>query len=179
MLGAMRLLLVRHAIAVERAAWALRGRPEGDRPLTDTGRARFRKVAAGLQREVAALDRILVGPLRRAVETATLLGAAYGKLAPDVRDELAPGAAAVTSPAALGGWLATAVDAESAVAIALVGQEPQLSLLAGWLLTGEPRSLFDLRKGGACLLELTGPPAPGTARLLWLLEPRQARRLAR
>ncbi len=81
--------------------------------------------------------------------------------------------------AAIGEWLATAVDAESAVAIALVGQEPQLSLLAGWLLTGEPRSLFDLRKGGACLLELTAPPAPGTARLLWLLEPRQARRLAR
>jgi phosphohistidine phosphatase len=179
MLGPMRLLLVRHAIAVERAAWALRGRPEGDRPLTDTGRARFRKVAAGLQREVASLDRILVSPLRRAVETAALLGAAYGKVAPDVRDEIAPGAAAVASPAALAGWLATAVSAESAAAVALVGQEPQLSLLAGWLLTGEERSLFDLRKGGACLLELAGPPAAGTARLLWLLEPRQARRLAR
>ena len=38
---------------------------------------------------------------------------------------------------------------------------------------------IDLRKGGACLLELAAPPAARTARLLWLLEPRQARRIAR
>ena len=175
----MQLRLVRHAIAVERAAWALRGRADADRPLTETGKARFRKVAAGLQREVPALDRILSSPLRRAVETATLLGAAYGKLAADVREELAPGSPAVADPGTLAAWLGDALDAERSLAVALVGQEPQLSRLAGWLLTGEARSLFDLRKGGACLLELAEAPAPRAARLLWLLEPRQARRIAR
>jgi hypothetical protein len=45
-------------------------------------------------------------------------------------------------------------------------------------LTGGERRILALRKGGACLLEFDGEPAPGTATLLWALTPAQLRALA-
>jgi len=45
----MQLLVIRHAIAMEREEYARTGRPDSDRPLTDTGRRRMRKNARGLQ----------------------------------------------------------------------------------------------------------------------------------
>lgn len=175
----MRLLLVRHAIAAERAAWALRGRDERERPLTDTGKARFRRVAAGLQREVASLERIASSPLKRCLQTAELLAALYGKRPVSVLEALAPGGTAAALAAGVSDWMARETIGAGAATFALVGHEPDLSTFAAWLLTGQERPLFDLRKGGACLLDLPGAPAPGTARLVWLLEPRQARRIAR
>lgn len=175
----MRLLLVRHAIAAERAAWALRGRDERERPLTDTGKARFRRIAAGLRREVETLDRIVCSPLRRTRQTAELLSALYGKAPVAAIEELAPGGATAPLAAALGAWLTQEGLLDRPTTVALVGHEPGLSLFGSWLLTGTERPLLELRKGGACLLDLPGSPAPATARLLWLLEPRQARRIAR
>jgi phosphohistidine phosphatase len=49
--------------------------------------------------------------------------------------------------------------------------------LIGWFTTGEARSTVELKKGGACLLEITGTPQPGSAVLLWLLTPKQLRLL--
>lgn len=166
----MRLLIIRHAIAEEREGWA--PQPDTLRPLTERGRRRMRRGARGLRRLVPTLDALLSSPLTRAMQTAELVSDTYD--ASDYRTvpELAPG----TEHDALLALLRT-LPADATVA--LVGHEPDLSQLAGWLLCGQPRSLIELKKGAACLLELGQQPTPGGARLLWALTPAQLRRLRR
>jgi phosphohistidine phosphatase len=68
-------------------------------------------------------------------------------------------------------------DQRPAQTVALVGHEPHLGTLVGYLLTERRASFIDLKKGGACLLGLTDPPKPGGSILEWLLTRRQLRRL--
>ena len=63
--------------------------------------------------------------------------------------------------------------------MALVGHEPQLGRLAGWLLARADDPFLELKKAGACLLDLGERPRAGSARLLWMLAPAQLRRLGR
>jgi phosphohistidine phosphatase len=62
--------------------------------------------------------------------------------------------------------------------IALVGHEPDLGYFISHALAASSRSFHQLRKGGACLLELPARPRAGTATLDWALDPAQARALA-
>ncbi|HEY0350865.1 MAG TPA: hypothetical protein VGC48_02025, partial [Gemmatimonadales bacterium] len=63
--------------------------------------------------------------------------------------------------------------------LAVVGHEPDLSTLAGYLLTGKSSSFLTLKKCGTGLLELDDPAGPGKARLEWLLTPRVLKQLGR
>src|SRR6267143_5536220 len=67
----MELLVVRHAIALERNA--RRWPHDAERPLSAQGVARARKAALGLKRLAPRPARVLVSPLRRARETAAIL----------------------------------------------------------------------------------------------------------
>jgi phosphohistidine phosphatase SixA len=58
--------------------------------------------------------------------------------------------------------------------LVLVGHNPHLPALISWLLfgaTGADR-MFDVKKGGACLLEFRLLPAKAKGRLLWLAPPK-------
>src|SRR3712207_1068374 len=70
----LRVLVVRHAIAEEREAFAKRSRgaPDGERPLTREGRRKFEAGAKGLHALVPKLDALATSPLTRAVETAEI-----------------------------------------------------------------------------------------------------------
>jgi phosphohistidine phosphatase len=58
-------------------------------------------------------------------------------------------------------------------AIALVGHEPNLGLLAADLSSGNAaRPIPELKKGGAACLRVEGTLRPGSARLRWLLSPK-------
>ena len=59
----MRLLLIRHAIAVPRGTPDV---PDDERPLTKRGVTRFRSAARGLAEAVARPDVLLTSPLLRA-----------------------------------------------------------------------------------------------------------------
>ncbi|AHG92262.1 putative phosphohistidine phosphatase SixA (plasmid) [Gemmatirosa kalamazoonensis] len=61
--------------------------------------------------------------------------------------------------------------------ITLVGHEPHLSRLVGWLLSGQEHAFTELTRGGACLLECDAPVSPGAVRLEWLLRAGQLRRV--
>src|SRR5258705_13797168 len=67
----MELLVVRHAIALERSA--RRWPDDARRPLSPQGAARARKAALGLKRVTEHPARVLVSPLRRAQQTAAIL----------------------------------------------------------------------------------------------------------
>jgi phosphohistidine phosphatase len=166
----MQLLIIRHAIAEDRAEFARRGKDDEERPLTAKGAERMRQGALGLQSLLGRVDILATSPLRRARQTADIVQDALKAPKPTVTDALAPG----RGPEALAAWL-DPLPAEATVAV--VGHEPDLSELVGWLLGGQARSLVALKKGAACLLDVAGPPGPGNAQLLWLLTPKQLRTL--
>ena len=161
----MRLLLIRHAIAVPSGTSSVE---DDERPLTSRGRKRFRSAARGLARIMDRPDVLLTSPLPRAVETAEIAAHAFGKLEPKPDKALARGAGDIIA-------LLRRQPADATVAI--VGHEPTLSqVLARLLGSGRPERLA-FKKGGAALVEVPGE-GRSAGRLVWFLRPRILRDFA-
>lgn len=165
----MRLILFRHGPSEERdpERWP----DDGLRPLTDRGIRRTRKASGGLARLEPGIACIFSSPALRAAATAQILG---GVLDPPIEpvflDALAP-----EEP-----WRAAASLLHREPpdrTIVLVGHEPGLGMLAGAILTGEPRALA-LKKAGACAIQWD-PPTFGSGQLDWWLGPGPLRDLRR
>ena len=165
----MLLLVIRHAIAQSREAFAATGEDDDQRPLTEDGRRRMAAGAAGLHRLVPELDLIAASPLVRAQQTADIVAEEFGHLAIATTTSLRP----ESDAASFLPWLHRQIGEVRAV----VGHEPHLGTLVTWLLTGLEQSRVPFRKGGACLLELASPPRKAEARLRWALTPSQLRRI--
>jgi phosphohistidine phosphatase len=168
----MQLLVIRHAIAEDRDAFASSGRDDSERPLTAAGRDKMRRVAAGLRRAVPQVDLLAASPYVRAMQTAELVAEAYGIEAIKKVDALVP-------DAPLQQFLAWLERKASADVVAIVGHEPHLGELVTWLMSGLPESRVEMKKGGAGLLEFHGQPGAGVGVLRWLMTPGQLRDLAR
>ena len=166
----MDLLVVRHAVAVERETFAATGKPDDLRPLTADGQRKMRQIGKGLQSLVDGLDLLVTSPLTRAAQTAEVLARAYGIKVGEVVEALRPGA---PFPA-FAQWASTR---DAASTIAIVGHEPHLSGLVTWLMTGGNQPRIALKKGGACLLTFTGVPRRAEGTLEWLATASQLRRL--
>lgn len=162
----MKVLLIRHGIAVDR----IEAVTDADRELTKIGRKRMKQIARGLHCLIDSIDVLVSSPLIRAVETAEIVAREYGAMKFSTAAALSPGRD-------LQAILETLRIHKSAETIALVGHEPSLSLFASWSLTGLHESFMELKKGGVCLLEFAAPPAAGHAKLRWLLAPSQLRHL--
>ena len=129
----------------------------------------MRKAAAGLPALVRDVQLLATSPLTRAVQTAEIVATEYGcEIVP--LEALAPD----RDPEDAVRWLR---KQEPDLTVGLVGHEPHLSSLVGYLLTGKRASFLDLKKGGAGLLEMTAPLQPCGGALEWLLTPRALRRL--
>lgn len=166
----MNLLIIRHAIAEDREAFAGTGQPDDQRPLTDDGIKKMKKAANGLQRAVDAIDHLATSPLTRAAQTAEIISEAYDIGGAEVVPALVPGA----RPDDFVEWCAPHGDKD---VVAIVGHEPHLSSLAAWLTGEDAGSEIELKKGGACLIQFDRAPARGEGTLRWLLTPRLLRRL--
>jgi phosphohistidine phosphatase len=174
----MKVLVIRHAIAEDRKAFAKTGKADALRPLTRAGRKKMRRAARGLLRLVPRLDVLATSPLARAVETGEIVAERYDHKHAIRLPALAPG----KSAGHVMDWLKEQAEhakkgAETTVAI--VGHEPALGQLASWMLTGLRESFIPLKKGGACLLEFNGEVKPARAKLLWAMKPSQLRRMSR
>jgi phosphohistidine phosphatase len=166
----MKLLLIRHAIAEQREDFARTGKDDGERPLTDEGRKKMKQAARGLYKLVPEIDLLATSPLTRAAQTGAIVDSVYGGLKEVEIEQLAPAAA----PADFLRWLRPRKED----VIAVVGHEPGIGRIFAWLLTGADRRIFSFRKGGVCLLDLSGEVAAGAAVLAWALTPGQLRDLA-
>jgi phosphohistidine phosphatase len=166
----MRLYLVRHAIAAEQDS--KRWPDDRQRPLTATGRRRFKHTAKGLvalMKSAGKVERLISSPLPRARETAAILHRA-GLPQPVEESVLAPGRTAARVLAVL-----RAHDAQS---IVVVGHEPDLGRLLAVCIAGPDAKLsLRFRKGGAACLSFAGAPRVGEATLEWLLPPKALRAL--
>jgi len=167
----VRLLVVRHAIAEDREAYARAHRDDAGRPLTEEGRRKMERGAAGLKELVPELDLLCASPFKRCVDTAEIIAREYRDMRVDRVPELAPGAGLERTLAWLAGQRARGT-------VAIVGHEPDLSRLVCALLTGADGPFLELRKGAACLLEFAGAVERGAATLDWFVGPKHLRRLA-
>jgi phosphohistidine phosphatase len=152
----VKLYLVRHAEAIERAATI----PDGSRSLTAAGRRSFRKIARRARKAGAAPDVIFTSPLLRAVQTAEILAERLkhkGEVV--VSRELSPGFDLRALRALLAG---VGNPAEAA----FVGHEPDLGEIAAALISAPGG--FPLRKGAVAALEAGKGVPKGTAKLLWI-----------
>lgn len=170
-----RLLLIRHAIAESRIVFARTGKNDDLRPLTARGRKKMKKCAEGIHSLAPSVALFAASPLVRAQQTLQILLKKYEKSSrptPNATiDELKPGMG--FEP--LIKWLGKNLPAGKQVA--LVGHEPHLSQFAAFLLTGQDRTVFTLKKGGACLISFEGRARGGRGQLEWLLEPSELRRI--
>jgi phosphohistidine phosphatase len=169
----VRLVLIRHAPAEDRAEFALSGRPDDQRPLTERGREKMIANACGLRAVVPVLDRLATSPYARAVETAEMLAHAYGDVPIERVSVLAPGARRDDFLE----WLRA--GSRCGTTTGIVGHEPDLAELVAWLVTGEPAPFFVFKKGGAALIEREVPATPGRGTLRWLLSPAVLRSLSK
>ena len=160
------LYLVRHAIAAERGE---KYPDDAKRPLTSHGIERMRQVVKGFRTLDPDINLILTSPLIRARQTADILLAGLSP-SPDlsVEDTLAPGHRPEAVADALGAHAAHEV-------VALVGHEPDLGILAAWLIAAREPLVF--KKGAIARIDVSGKPGRD-GQLVWLATPRMLRGLA-
>lgn len=169
----MELLVVRHGVADDRDTFAATGKDDSLRPLTKEGRWKLEQAAKGLRRQLPSLDVIATSPFTRAAQTADILAEEYDDVPIEQLDALTPEG----TPRKFMAWLR---EREQDDRVAIVGHEPHLSTLISWLVTGEAvEGRFELRKGGACLLQFDRPPRMREAMLVWSMTPAILRRLAK
>jgi phosphohistidine phosphatase len=158
----MQLYVIRHAEAVDVGTNGVES--DAERPLTEKGQEQCRVVGQALWRAGVRLEALLTSPLVRARQTAEELVKQWPDNCPDPTDceELAPGQRKrklLRELLALGGN-----------AVGIVGHNPDLSELVGWLL-GEKEAGINLTKGGVARIDFDGPPNKGTGVLVWLVTP--------
>jgi phosphohistidine phosphatase len=161
----MRLLIVRHAIAVPRGT---PGIADQKRPLTEEGEQKFREAARGIARLLDRPDALLTSPWLRAKQTAAILARAWRGLEPT------EAAAFAGRPFAEQAALLERYPRKAMVAI--VGHEPYLSSLLARLLGSRRAERLEMKKGGVALVEVPGALSEGGSLLLFL-PPRLLRRL--
>jgi phosphohistidine phosphatase len=153
---AMKLIVVRHAAAVERSSDI----SEEIRYLTPEGRVFFRKTARTMLKNGVEPGLILTSPLLRAVQTADILAEALSYSGPFmVRDELRPGFDRQ-------GLNKLLDDYRSVDEMVLVGHEPDLSNIVSFLIS-RPGG-FNFRKGAAIKLKIDPSNLPVSTAFKWL-----------
>jgi phosphohistidine phosphatase len=166
----MFIYLLRHAVAVDRSDANL---PNDDRPLTKDGREKMRKAAQGMSRLITEpVDVILTSPLSRAHDTALIAAEAMGcEDKVEVCPELSPGSSYPKLIAALS-------NHQHHAHVMLVGHAPDLNYIASALL-GSASPIVELKKGALCCVEIASLTGRMEGKLLWLMQPKQLRQLAK
>lgn len=126
----MDLILWRHAEAFELRELG----DDLDRALTPKGERHAQRMAGWLNRQLPAGTRVLVSPARRARQTAVAL---------DRRTKTVP---ALAPGGTVEGLLAVARWPDAREPVLVVGHQPTLGMVAGYLLTGSANA-WALRKG--------------------------------
>ena len=165
----MILYIVRHAIAVPRGTPGIN---DDDRALTEEGIKKMKRAAAGLRALDCIPGVILSSPLPRAKQTAEILLEAFGREIPlNVTPALAPGGSRSELYREIGVH-------KKLKSLMVVGHQPSLGEIAGEIAWGSPEHYLELKKGGACALELKILKEVPKGTLLWFLTSSILRQIA-
>lgn len=161
----MKLYLIRHGIAVERGIYA----NDGERPLTDKGRQKTKKVAQRLYDIGLRFDLILTSPLLRASQTAEILQNVGLTQQVEVSSHLAP----VGNIQDWLSWLSQWRNSDSEKYLALMGHQPNLGNWAELLVWGEITGQIILKKAGIIGINFPDKGTPiGNSELFLLTSPK-------
>ena len=138
----MQLIVMRHGIAVERAA----GLPDAERALTPKGRNRTQNIAQWLKHRWQHWDALLSSPLVRARQTAAIVREAGLATEVELLDALAPGGLFQD----LVNWKSARPDANS---VAIVGHQPDLSNWIELAVWGQASGRVQLKKAGIAVVD--------------------------
>src|SRR4051812_10910008 len=127
----MKVLVIRHAIAEDPKEFAQQSKraDDGLRPLTKLGRRKMRLAARGLACLVPSVDVLASSGLKRAQQTAAIVGVHYPKAKGVRLAELSPNKPVKQ----LLVWLQQQGKEQT---VAVVGHEPHLGVFVSWCLTG-------------------------------------------
>ncbi|MEO0794072.1 MAG: phosphohistidine phosphatase SixA [Verrucomicrobiota bacterium] len=153
----MRLYLLRHAEASYDAP------NDSQRELTPKGERSIEKLCGHLKaKEFSQLESIHHSTLVRAKQTAQLFRSGLGLEQPLIERE---GLAPEDNPMLLGEWLR-----EANSDLMFVGHNPHLSILAAWLITGDPNAdCIDFKKTGLLCLERGSTFATRRSAGVWII----------
>jgi phosphohistidine phosphatase len=154
------LVFFRHGIAADTS-------PDSSRPLTEDGIRKTHASAEGLKKMAIPFDRVLTSPWLRASQTAAILSEVLMTSAPEEMPELAGDHTAAE--------LLQALENFAGRSFLLVGHQPLLGEAVATLLGAAGRCEVDLRKSGACSIQLDALPPRKPAVLNWLLTSKQLR----
>jgi len=157
----MQLYILRHGIAED-------GKPGGDdsdRALTSEGKKKLREILQVAQKAGVSPTLIVSSPYRRAVETARAAVDVLG-----YKDKVLETNALIPSSDPKSVWEEIRVH-KSEPELMVVGHEPLLSMLTGYLLAA-PSLSVDLKKGAIVRIDLDGFGALPCGVLKWMLVPK-------
>ena len=162
----MELYFLRHAIAAPHGAKGFAR--DADRPLTEEGEEKMRRIAKGMLSLDLTFDLILSSPFVRARQTAEIAARTFSlekKL--KFSDHLA-----------VGGNMKELIDElkrdyGKLESIMLVGHEPSMSRTISFLISGDPDISITMKKAGLCKLTIEALRYGRCATLEWLLTPGQ------
>lgn len=160
----MQLYVVGHGIAVESGEI-----PDEWRPLTDKGRRRFQRTARAFGKLGRRLDLILTSPLVRAVQTAEILASETEPAEVAVLAELDPKSEIEALRHAI------ALRADKAEAVAIVGDQAQLSAMLAALAGVSPADI-DLEDGAIVRVDVSTLTDGTSADPRWWLKPKGTRK---
>ncbi len=158
----MILYLMRHA-----NAGTIRENPvlDAKRSLVKEGKEQCMLMARVLVALKAPIDTIVSSPLKRALQTAQLVGTELGF---DGKVEISPGLGLNASFADFQNMLVKYANREAVLA---VGHNPNIFQFLGRLITGNGGAAIRMRKASIARVDVSQHPP----RLQWLLDPRTAR----
>jgi phosphohistidine phosphatase len=160
----MELYVLRHGIALSAAEAGVY--QDAERPLSDEGRDKMKRIAAAMARIGAEVDMVLSSPYLRARETATIAHDAMPKVTClEFTNALASGQD--------GKHILTELKERfrKTQRIMVVGHEPDLSQLIGRI-TSLGRLRLEMKKAGLAKIEITELQPELKGALEWLIPPK-------
>ncbi|WP_204105796.1 MULTISPECIES: phosphohistidine phosphatase SixA [Spirulina sp. CCY15215] len=158
----MYIYLIRHGIAGDRAKYS----NDADRPLTDIGRNKTKKVAKRLFDLDLRFDIILTSPLVRAMETAKILQEVQLCKKIETFEPLSPNGD-------INIWINWYALHKSCNSIALVGHQPDLGNWAEILTWGKTQEKLIVKKAGVIGVRISENGTPiGNSEIFLLSSPK-------
>lgn len=161
------LIIVRHALAEDREDFSKSGLPDSERPLTEKGIKKMRKISQWLKDQVSSrIDLLCESPLTRSQQTVDILADDLDFKKRIVLSELDP-----SRPPEK---ICKKLDSLKWSSAVICGHEPHLSHLICYItgISVKHYAEFELKKGGVASFKLDEPLIKQKAKLQWLVTPR-------
>ena len=158
----MNFFILRHGIAVEPGT---QGYKDSERPLTDEGKCKLRKICKAMKQLDLSFDLILSSPYKRARQTAEIVAEHFNEEV-EFTDSLTPQGSMQELIAEINQIKPLPEN------VMVVGHEPYLSELLSLLVSGETRFGVTLKKAGLAKISVDDLKYGRCGSLEWLLTPK-------